>query len=90
MHVDVCDEGDAAGALLAFARLHDADAVAMVATPDPGLRAIAARVAREIRVIAIPPPPFSVLEEPTDLRRFSRYWKRAAASASNPTRNASP
>jgi len=90
MHVDVCDEGDATGALLAFARLHDADAVAMVATPDPGLRAIAARVAREIRVIAIPPPPFSVLEEPTDLRRFSRYWKRAAASASNPTRNASP
>jgi deoxyribodipyrimidine photo-lyase len=90
MRVDVRDEGDAAGALLAFARMHRADAVVMVATPDPGLRAIAARVACDIRVIAIPPPPFSVLDKPTDLRRFSRYWKRAAASASNPTRNASP
>jgi len=90
MHVDVRDEGDATGALLAFARMHRADAVVMVATPDPGLRAIAARVASAVRVIAIPPPPFSVLDKPTDLRRFSRYWKRAAASASNPTRNASP
>jgi deoxyribodipyrimidine photo-lyase len=90
MRIDVRDEGDAAGALLAFARMHHADAVVMVDTPDPGLRAIAARVATNLRVIAIPPPPFSVLDKPTDLRRFSRYWKRAAASASNPTRNASP
>jgi len=90
MRIDVWDEGDATGALLAFARLHEADAVVTVASPDPGLRAIAARVRPHLPVIELPPPPFAVLGKPTDLRRFSRYWKRAAASASNPTRNGSP
>ncbi|GAC1411628.1 MAG: hypothetical protein NVSMB64_21540 [Candidatus Velthaea sp.] len=76
MHIDAREYGDASQAVLAFARLHGAEAVITVATPDPHLRATMAAVHAEIPLHALAPPPFASVNRPTDLRRFSRYWRR--------------
>ena len=78
----------AAGELLALARRHGADAIVSSRSVDPRLQAIAAELERlqqqdppaaRVPLQLLDPDPFVVLEEPVDLRRFSRYWRRAEA-----------
>lgn len=45
-----------------------------VDSPDPWIR----EVIRQLKTIEVlPPPVFVDLKEPVDLKRFSRYWRRA-------------
>jgi hypothetical protein len=76
---------DAAAAIIAFARERRAETVVTVSSPDPLLNAITRDVARELRVIALPPPRFVRVRRPVTLRRFSAYWKHVEASAFEPT-----
>ena len=78
--------GAVAEELLNIARAHDADAIVTSRAVDPRLIAIAASLqglqdavapTHRIPLIELEPDPFVVLEEPVDLRRFSRYWRRA-------------
>jgi hypothetical protein len=49
-----------------------------VRTPDPWLQAQTAALAeRDIRVDWITPEPLVALAGSVDLRRFSRYWRKA-------------
>ncbi len=72
---------DAAGAIVRFARDHRAAVVITVASPDPLLRSLAARISRDIPVAELSPPPFARVERPVALGRFSRYWKIAETDA---------
>ena len=54
------------------------ESILTVRTPDPWLQAQAADLeTRNIRVEWIAPDPFIALSGSVDLRRFSRYWRRA-------------
>lgn len=81
MKVDARAEHRAPEAVVQFARAHGAQAVVTMSSPDPGLRAIAASIADIMPITSLDTAPFATLDRPTDLRRFSRYWKRAEASA---------
>ena len=69
--------GDVAAQVLAFARRHGADGVVTSAAVDPRFAAIRDQIATELPVQVLATPPFVPLEAPVDLRRFSRYWRRA-------------
>lgn len=76
--------GNVAAEVLAFAARHGADGVVTTAAVDPRFAAIHAAIAAELPVRVLPLPPFVELDapgagNPGDLRRFSRYWKRAEA-----------
>jgi deoxyribodipyrimidine photo-lyase len=47
------------------------------AAVDPRFAAIRDQIATELPVQVLATPPFVPLEAPVDLRRFSRYWRRA-------------
>ena len=68
--------GDVAAEVLAFARRHDADGVVTSAAVDPRFSAIAATISAALPLLVLPVEPFVELES-GDLRRFSRYWRRA-------------
>ena len=51
--------------------------IVTVATPDPWLCARITELRQSIPVDLKPAPVFVELEEPVDLRRFSRYWAKA-------------
>ena len=74
-------EGDVARELLAAATELGADGIVTSRAVDPRFRVIAARVAAELPLRILEPEPFVDLpwEGPgaPDLRRFSRYWRRA-------------
>ena len=57
----------------ALARERGLESVVSVETPDPRLRAQGAALAVEW----IAPEPFVALSGTVDLRRFSRYWRKA-------------
>ena len=61
--------------LAALARSHGG--VVTVATPDPWVRARIAELGQSIPVEVKQAPVFVELQEPVDLRRFSRYWAKA-------------
>lgn len=44
-----------------------------VDSPDPWIR----EIIRQLEIEVLPAPVFVDLKEPVDLKRFSRYWKRA-------------
>lgn len=69
--------GDVAQEVLAFARRHGADGVVTSAAVDPRFKQLRERIAEQLPVVVLEPEPFVVLPEPLDLRRFSRYWRRA-------------
>ena len=69
--------GDVAQEVLAFARRHGADGVVTSAAVDPRFEQLRERIAEQLPVVVLEPKPFVVLPEPLDLRRFSRYWRRA-------------
>ncbi len=78
--------GEPADQLLAAARAAGADYILAQRTPDPRLNAAAATVARQVPIVWFDPPPFVESSRGFDLKRFSRYWKRAGDSAMQPTR----
>lgn len=80
--------GEPADQLLAAARSAQADYILAQRTPDPRLNAAAAQIAQHLPVVWFDPPPFVESSRGFDLKRFSRYWKRAQNSAMQPTRPA--
>ena len=74
-------EGDVAAQLLAVGDDLDCDGVVTSRPVDPRLLRIAARVAARLPVQYLEPDPFVALpfegQGAPDLRRFSRYWRRA-------------
>jgi len=80
--------GRVAAELLRFARQHNADAIVTSRAVDPRFAAISAELealqqgapaAAQLPLISLEPEPFVALNEPVDLGRFSRYWRRAEA-----------
>ena len=69
--------GDVAQEVLAFARRHGADGVVTSAAVDPRFAVLRERIAAQLPLQVLEPEPFVALPEPVDLRRFSRYWRRA-------------
>ena len=69
--------GDVAQEVLSFARRHGADGVVTSAGVDPRFGLLREQIAAHLPVQVHEPEPFVVLPEPVDLRRFSRYWRRA-------------
>jgi deoxyribodipyrimidine photo-lyase len=75
-------------ALLAEAARTDATCILAQRTPDPRLLQAASAFTRQrpgIPILWSDPPPFINPKIDPDLRRFSRYWQRAQASAQRPT-----
>ena len=70
-------QGDVAAEVLTFARAHGADGIVTSAGSDPRVAAICEALEREVPVEVLEPEPFVDLNEPVDLGRFSRYWRRA-------------
>jgi len=70
-------QGDVAEEVLAFARRHGADGVVTSAAVDPRFAVLRDQIATQLPVEVLEPEPFVELLEPVDLRRFSRYWRRA-------------
>jgi hypothetical protein len=80
--------GRVAAELLRFARQHNADAIVTSRAVDPRFAAISAELealqqgapaVAQLPLISLEPEPFVALNEPVDLGRFSRYWRRAEA-----------
>jgi len=77
--------GAVAAELLRFAREHDADAIVTSGAVDPRFATISAELealqqaepTARLPLISLEPEPFVTLDEPVDLGRFSRYWRRA-------------
>ena len=74
-------EGDVAAQLLAAAEEHGCDGLVTSRPVDPRLLRSAARVAAVLPLQMLEPEPFVALpyegHAAPDLRRFSRYWRRA-------------
>jgi len=74
-------EGEVSAQLLAAAAAAGADGIVTSAAVDPRFRVIAARLEAELPLQVLEPEPFVSLplrgEGAPDLRRFSRYWRRA-------------
>ncbi len=70
--------GDGAAAVLAFAARHGADGVVTSAGVAPRFWQIATSIAAQLPLRVLPADPFVTLDiPPAELRRFSRYWRRA-------------
>jgi deoxyribodipyrimidine photo-lyase len=74
-------EGDVAAELLAAAAAAGADGIVTSRAVDPRFTVIAQRVAAALPLQVLEPEPFVALPlegaGAPDLRRFSRYWRRA-------------
>ena len=80
--------GDPAEELLAAARAAGADYILAQRTPDPRLNAAATQLQANLPVVWVNPPAFVQPSRGFDLKRFSRYWKRAGATAMQRTQPA--
>ena len=69
--------GDVAQEVLSFARRHGADGVVTSAAVDPRFGLLREQIAAQLPLQVLEPEAFVALPEPLDLRRFSRYWRRA-------------
>ena len=68
--------GDVAAEVLSFARRHQADGVVTCAAVHPRFQELAVAISAALPLEVLPQEPFVELES-DDLRRFSRYWRRA-------------
>ena len=82
--------GDPATELLNAVKASGADYVLTQNTPDPRLQAAALAVQSELPVVWYAPPSFAEDSRTFDLKRFSRYWKRAQSSAMRLTHEGAP
>ncbi len=78
--------GDLAQQILTAASDAHADHILAQRTPDPRLLAAAAIITRTLPILWVDPPAFVDDTQAYELKRFSRYWKRAQTSATRPTR----
>lgn len=78
------ERGDPARVLTEQALAFGAQRIVTVASPSPRWAQI--RQALRVPVEVLEPVPLVELRGHTDLKRFSRYWKRAQSSAFLPTR----
>ncbi len=78
--------GDPAKEILAFVQASGAAYILAQRTPDPRLLAAADELRKHLPIVWYDPPAFVESSRPLDLKRFSRYWNRAQASALEPTR----
>ena len=75
--------GDVVEELLGFAQRHGATRIVTSQAVDPRFERLRARLVAALPVEVLEPEPFAPLAAcrpdgaPLDLRRFSRYWKRA-------------
>lgn len=65
--------GKVSSCVAAFAKEHGADRIETIRSEDPRLK----RQAEELNAVLIDREPFVRLPGDTDLRRFSRYWRKA-------------
>ena len=70
-------QGDVVEEVLAFACRHGADGVVTSAAVDPRFSLLRDQIAAQLPVQVLEPEPFVELPEPVELRRFTRYWRRA-------------
>jgi hypothetical protein len=78
--------GDVAAELLRFAAAAGAQQVLTAPSPSPRFQEIVLLLQEAgLDVIVLPDPPFARLDQPPDLRRFSRYWRQARPHALRPT-----
>ncbi|MBY0503936.1 MAG: hypothetical protein K2X03_08495 [Bryobacteraceae bacterium] len=80
----IIERGDAAAVLQAQAKAQGTGRIATVSSPSPHWAKIRDRI--QLPVEVLDPVPFVELRGQVDLKRFSRYWKRAQTSAFLPTR----
>lgn len=73
--------GDVTANLLRFAAAQGADGVITNASPAPGFAAIRHRLEQTLPVVVLAEDAFVTPPAGIDLRRFSRYWRKVAASA---------
>ena len=77
--------GDVVQEVLHFLKQQGATGVETVYSPSPGFAEIVKRLEREVDELRIYHPPAFSENRAYVLRRFSRYWKKAKASALRPT-----
>jgi deoxyribodipyrimidine photo-lyase len=73
--------GDVADEVLAAARSQGSNCVVAMRTVDPRLMAAAERMAKTLSVVWVDGPRFVEEGSGFDLKRFSRYWRKAQESA---------
>ncbi len=78
--------GDLVRQILTAASDARADHILAQRSPDPRLLAAAATISLTLPVLWVDPPAFADNSQSYELKRFSRYWKRAQPSATRPTR----
>jgi hypothetical protein len=76
--------GDVAEVVLSFATEHGADAIVTTESPSPRFAVISRQLAENLPLRVLPIEPFVAVQEPLDLRRFSRYWQAVAPHARRP------
>ncbi len=69
------ERGAVAERVVAHALEAGCDSIITVASIAPRFRSIVAKISRSIPVIGLSVEPFVQVDEPVDLRRFSRYWR---------------
>lgn len=71
-------KGDTVSVLTSLCVEERTDTVHVPATPNPRFKAIIAELRRRFTVHVVPDVPFVTLDdESLDLKRFSRYWRKA-------------
>ncbi|MGF1633935.1 MAG: FAD-binding domain-containing protein [Phycisphaerae bacterium] len=78
------EDGDVAAAVLAAARARNATHILTTPTPDPLLKRTLKTLAESMPVHYAADEPFVELNGSLDLRRFSRFWKKAQKALWNP------
>ena len=73
--------GDVAAEVAAFAAESGATAVSTSSTPAPRFHAIVSDLRQCLTLELLHEPPFVPLPDDIDLKRFSRYWRRAERHA---------
>lgn len=53
-------------------------------TPNPRFKKVLNSLARDYQVEIVPDEPFVIFDAGPDLKRFSRYWRRAKEAAMHP------
>lgn len=77
--------GPTVGVLQARAKELGCDRLIATTPVSPDLKRLIADIRQQIPLDLIAPPPLVTIDGKTDMKRFSRFWKKAEASAVTPT-----
>ncbi|MEN0110106.1 MAG: hypothetical protein AAF805_05235 [Planctomycetota bacterium] len=70
-------KGDPVAEVVAFAERNSASRIATARSVDPRIKAQVTEIDRRLGVELLEPEPFVELPAQPDLKRFSRYWRKA-------------